>query len=129
MSQQGGTPTGRDDDWWGQLYDDSTGDTGPTAAPDSLDDRFASAAGTVARRPDHGTTDGTKPPPNAADPGQAADPPPPPVVRPRSGGDRTPPAAPYPSAERNPPPAADRPPWWAPAEPLDIPGPRTAPSA
>ncbi|MER7052880.1 protein phosphatase 2C domain-containing protein [Streptomyces sp. NPDC000351] len=50
MSQQGARPTGHDDDWWGQLYDDSTDDTGPTAAPDSLDDRFASAAGTVAGR-------------------------------------------------------------------------------
>ncbi|NYV73912.1 hypothetical protein HW445_06255, partial [Streptomyces sp. UH6] len=53
MSQQGDTPTGRrdegvhEDDWWGQLYDDAAGDTGPTAAPDSLDDRFASVAGTV----------------------------------------------------------------------------------
>ncbi|WTW84360.1 protein phosphatase 2C domain-containing protein [Streptomyces canus] len=48
MSQQGGTPTGRghEDDWWGQLYD-STDDTGPTPAPDTLDDRFASAAGAV----------------------------------------------------------------------------------
>jgi hypothetical protein len=50
MSQQGGRPTGHDDDWWGQLYDDSTEDTGPTAAPDSLDDRYASAAGTVNER-------------------------------------------------------------------------------
>ncbi|MEU2743330.1 PP2C family serine/threonine-protein phosphatase [Streptomyces sp. NPDC007095] len=47
MSQQGERPTGHEDDWWGQLYDDSTGDTGPTPAADSLDDRFASAAGTV----------------------------------------------------------------------------------
>ncbi|GAA4813644.1 protein phosphatase 2C domain-containing protein [Streptomyces ziwulingensis] len=48
MSQQGGSPTGHeDDDWWGQLYDDSTGDTGAAAAADSLDDRFASAADTV----------------------------------------------------------------------------------
>nr|WSY50614.1 protein phosphatase 2C domain-containing protein [Streptomyces sp. NBC_00886] len=47
MSQQGGTPTGHEDDWWGQLYDETTEDTGPTAAADSLDDRFASAAGTV----------------------------------------------------------------------------------
>ncbi|MGI5429519.1 protein phosphatase 2C domain-containing protein [Streptomyces sp. CA-179760] len=47
MSQQGGRPTGQDDDWWRQLYDDSTDDTGPTPAPDSLDDRFASAAGAV----------------------------------------------------------------------------------
>ncbi|MEV6738308.1 protein phosphatase 2C domain-containing protein [Streptomyces sp. NPDC051104] len=47
MSQQGDRSTGHQDDWWGQLYDDSTGDTGPAPAPDSLDDRFASAAGTV----------------------------------------------------------------------------------
>ncbi|WP_037858694.1 protein phosphatase 2C domain-containing protein [Streptomyces sp. NRRL S-340] len=51
MSQQGGRPTGHEDDWWRQLYDDSTEDTGPTAAADSLDDRFASAAGTVGRAP------------------------------------------------------------------------------
>ncbi|MFJ9737713.1 protein phosphatase 2C domain-containing protein [Streptomyces sp. NPDC101166] len=47
MSQQGGRPTGHDDDWWGQLYDDSTGDAGPAPAADSLEDRFASAAETV----------------------------------------------------------------------------------
>ncbi|MFE5918612.1 PP2C family serine/threonine-protein phosphatase [Streptomyces sp. NPDC056468] len=45
MSQQGGKATGHDDDWWGQLYGDFTDDTGPTKAPDTLDDRFASAAG------------------------------------------------------------------------------------
>ncbi|WP_256215736.1 protein phosphatase 2C domain-containing protein [Streptomyces sp. Ag109_O5-10] len=50
MSQPGGRPTRHDDDWWGQLYDDSTEDTGPTAAPDSLDDRFASAKRTVGGR-------------------------------------------------------------------------------
>ncbi|MGW0820263.1 protein phosphatase 2C domain-containing protein [Streptomyces sp. NPDC002845] len=47
MSKQGERSTGHEDDWWGQLYNDSTGDTGPTPAADSLDDRFASAAGTV----------------------------------------------------------------------------------
>ncbi|MER6979453.1 hypothetical protein ABT317_21305, partial [Streptomyces carpinensis] len=61
MSQQGGRPTGREDDWWGQLYDDSTGDTGPTAAADSLDDRFASAAGTLGRTPGAARTGGTPP--------------------------------------------------------------------
>ncbi|MFG2955318.1 protein phosphatase 2C domain-containing protein [Streptomyces sp. NPDC048291] len=66
MSQPGGRPTRHDDDWWGQLYDDSTEDTGPTAAPDSLDDRFASAKKTVGGR--RGVT---------ADP---ADEPPPPTV-------------------------------------------------
>ncbi|MFC9846615.1 PP2C family serine/threonine-protein phosphatase [Streptomyces sp. NPDC060223] len=51
MSQQGEKPTGHEDDWWGQLYDDSTEDTGPAAVADSLDDRFASAAGTVGLEP------------------------------------------------------------------------------
>ncbi|MFF8653811.1 protein phosphatase 2C domain-containing protein [Streptomyces huasconensis] len=53
MSQQGERRTGRDDDWWGQLYDDATQDTGPAPAPDTLDDRFASAADAVSeeRRP------------------------------------------------------------------------------
>ncbi|MFI0137063.1 protein phosphatase 2C domain-containing protein [Streptomyces luteogriseus] len=47
MSQQGGRPTGHEDDWWRELYEDSTDDTGPTPARDSLDDRFASASGAV----------------------------------------------------------------------------------
>ncbi|MFJ3616625.1 protein phosphatase 2C domain-containing protein [Streptomyces iakyrus] len=47
MSQQGGRPTGHEDDWWRELYDDSTDDTGPTPARDSLDDRFKSASGAV----------------------------------------------------------------------------------
>ncbi|MFE0416524.1 protein phosphatase 2C domain-containing protein [Streptomyces tendae] len=76
MSQQGGRPTGPtgpEDDWWGQLYDDSTDDTGPTAAPDSLDDRFASASGTVAREADPGPGRATNPPrsdPAAPEPGR-----------------------------------------------------------
>ncbi|MGV9248204.1 protein phosphatase 2C domain-containing protein [Streptomyces sp. NPDC003710] len=49
MSQQGERATGHEDDWWGQLYDDSTGDTGGAPAADSLDDRFASAVGAVGR--------------------------------------------------------------------------------
>ncbi|MFR9796819.1 protein phosphatase 2C domain-containing protein [Streptomyces sp. MS06] len=51
MNQQGGRPAGREDDWWAQLYDETTEDAGPAPAPDSLDDRFASAAGTLAERP------------------------------------------------------------------------------
>ncbi|PKT71578.1 hypothetical protein CW362_18145 [Streptomyces populi] len=47
MSQQGEKPTGHEDDWWRQLYDDSTEDTGPATVADSLDDRFASASGTL----------------------------------------------------------------------------------
>ncbi|MFD3315626.1 protein phosphatase 2C domain-containing protein [Streptomyces sp. NPDC058694] len=63
MSQQGEKPTGQEDDWWGQLYDDSTGDTGPAAAADSLDDRFASASDTV------GAPDAAPPPTPAPGPG------------------------------------------------------------
>ncbi|WP_205351079.1 protein phosphatase 2C domain-containing protein [Streptomyces sp. CB09001] len=94
MSQQGGRPTGPtgpigpEDDWWGQLYDDSTDDTGPTAAPDSLDDRFASAAGTLARGP------------AAPGPGEPTHPTPPPSpTAPEPGRpwwSRTPPAVPGP---------------------------------
>ena len=61
MSQQGETPTGHEDDWWRQLYDDSTEDTGPAAAADSLDDRFASAAGTVGVVPQQGPSGGDAP--------------------------------------------------------------------
>ena len=70
MSQQGGKPPGHEDDWWGQLYDDSTDDTGPTAAADSLEDRFASAAGTVDEgpRPAPGTaSEGARPAPGTMD--------------------------------------------------------------
>ncbi|MFG3235545.1 protein phosphatase 2C domain-containing protein [Streptomyces antibioticus] len=61
MSQQGGRPTGHEDDWWGQLYDDSTADTGPAPTADSLDDRFASASGAV------------RPVGTAGDPGDSGD--------------------------------------------------------
>ncbi|WP_411576350.1 protein phosphatase 2C domain-containing protein [Streptomyces mutabilis] len=97
MSQQGGSPAGHDDDWWTQLYDDSADDTGPTTAPDSLDDRFASAAGTVARGPDHDLWDGPTPPPSP---------------------DRPPPA------DGQPRPA---PPWWATSASAGVPAPRTGP--
>lgn len=39
------------------MYDDSTEDTGPTAAPDSLDDRFASAKNTVGGRARRGVAE------------------------------------------------------------------------
>ncbi|MFD4988449.1 protein phosphatase 2C domain-containing protein [Streptomyces sp. NPDC058374] len=50
MSQQGDRPTGtsaQEDAWWAQLYDEVAEDTGPAPAEDSLDDRFASASGTL----------------------------------------------------------------------------------
>ncbi|WRZ89817.1 protein phosphatase 2C domain-containing protein [Streptomyces sp. NBC_01007] len=59
MSQQGEKPTGHEDDWWRQLYDDSTEDTGPAPVADSLDDRFASASGTVGRGLDPGPESGS----------------------------------------------------------------------
>ncbi|MFF7142183.1 protein phosphatase 2C domain-containing protein [Streptomyces nodosus] len=71
MSQQGERPTDHEDDWWGELYDDSTGDAGPASAADTLDDRFASAAGTVGR-----DTEAPPPaPPVPGDPSAAAVPP------------------------------------------------------
>ncbi|GAA3506722.1 hypothetical protein GCM10019016_138370 [Streptomyces prasinosporus] len=67
MSQQGGRPTGREDDWWEELYDDAAGgDTGPATAPDSLDDRFASASGTLHGEPP--PADALPPPPPDAPP-------------------------------------------------------------
>ncbi|MGZ3118530.1 protein phosphatase 2C domain-containing protein [Streptomyces sp. H62] len=137
MSQQGGRPTGHDD-WWTQLYDDSTDDTGPTVAPDSLDDRFASVAGTVSRGPDreqeqdqdqgrdldlhldHGIRDGAEPPPRA-------DRTPPPAPAPPTSGIPGQPAAgvPWQAATGTPGPAEDRPPWWAAGASPAVPGPRT----
>lgn len=72
MSQQGGRPTGPEDDWWAQLYDDDAGDTGPTPAPDSLDDRFASASGTLdTGRPAPPPSATRIPPPRHAPPSRA----------------------------------------------------------
>ncbi|MEU3524011.1 protein phosphatase 2C domain-containing protein [Streptomyces sp. NPDC038707] len=53
MSRQGACPARQSDDWWGKLYDDPAPDTGPAPAPDSLDDRFASARDAVAHGPRH----------------------------------------------------------------------------
>ncbi|CAM5346145.1 hypothetical protein GCM10010261_15860 [Streptomyces pilosus] len=77
MSQQGGRPTGPEDDWWAQLYDDAADDTGPAPAPDSLDDRFASASGALdgARPAPPPTT--RVPPPRHAPPSRAPWEPPP----------------------------------------------------
>ncbi|MCW8220258.1 hypothetical protein H5I60_27500, partial [Streptomyces griseolus] len=47
MSQQGEKPAAHEDDWWRRLYDEATPDTGPSSAPDSLDDRFDSASDAV----------------------------------------------------------------------------------
>ncbi|MET8214496.1 protein phosphatase 2C domain-containing protein [Streptomyces hirsutus] len=70
MSEQGGRSTGHEDAWWGQLYDGATDDTGSAPAPDSLDDRFDSAADTVNEavggpadaKPSAGGSSGTPPP-------------------------------------------------------------------
>ncbi|MEU1263535.1 protein phosphatase 2C domain-containing protein [Streptomyces cellulosae] len=102
MSQQGGRPggptgPGPEDDWWGQLYDDAADDTGPAPAADSLDDRFASAAGAVGG-------DGA-PAPSAPDPRGG---PGTPVV---PGQRRTPPV----QGSAGTPARA----WWEPAPPAD----------
>ncbi|MFD5581691.1 hypothetical protein ACFWI2_30715, partial [Streptomyces pseudogriseolus] len=123
MSQQGGRPggptgPGPEDDWWGQLYDDASDDTGPAPAADSLDDRFASAAGTV----------------NAGGPGAGADSPPAPDPRetpvPREASvSREAPGAPVlPAQRRTPPPVPEATP---PAQPPGAPdtAPPAAPSA
>lgn len=55
MSHQGDRRTGtsaQEDAWWAELYDDVAEDAGPApGAVDSLDDRFASAAGTLSSVP------------------------------------------------------------------------------
>ncbi|WP_437078488.1 protein phosphatase 2C domain-containing protein [Streptomyces sp. enrichment culture] len=84
MSQQGGRPggptgPGPGDDWWGQLYDDASDDTGPAPAADSLDDRFASAAGAVGAdgAPAPSAPDPRGAPSTPAVPGPRRTPPPP----------------------------------------------------
>ncbi|NBM20376.1 hypothetical protein GUY61_33530, partial [Streptomyces sp. GC420] len=47
MSQQGERRAGHEDDWWRQLYDETSPDTDPTPTPDTVDDRFTSAADTL----------------------------------------------------------------------------------
>ncbi|WP_369232488.1 protein phosphatase 2C domain-containing protein [Streptomyces sp. R21] len=130
MSQQGERPTGQQDDWWGQLYDDSTEDTGPAAAADSLDDRFASALGTVepASEPD-----GRREPVPAPRRDVPPHPPQPPAVPEQSGQTgQWPGAAPHRAAASVPPatpeisgPARQPAPWEAP--PTAPPGPASFP--
>ncbi|MGI5471525.1 protein phosphatase 2C domain-containing protein [Streptomyces sp. CA-132043] len=111
MSQQGDT-RGHEDDWWHELYeagDGKPGDAGPSAAPDSLDDRVDSALRAVGAA-------GAEPVAEAA-----------PAVLPPTA---PPPGEPWPVAEAAslappvPPPAVefvgDRPPTYA-AEPVALP--------
>ncbi|MFD7244749.1 protein phosphatase 2C domain-containing protein [Streptomyces massasporeus] len=151
MSQQGGRPTGHEDDWWRELYEDSTDDTGPAPARDSLDDRFASASGAVGDGAEART--GSSDRPAARHPGAE-----PVVPAPRTGADdlpatprpntRAPQRAPWepppprptgptsfptagPSGERtggaSPPTAAPPPPTSAPSPPPERPGQPPAP--
>ncbi|MDT0399062.1 MULTISPECIES: protein phosphatase 2C domain-containing protein [Streptomyces] len=129
MSQQGGTPTGPEDDWWGQLYDDATDDTGPVPAPDSLDDRFASASGTLGgpAPADLPVTPAIPDPrPGGAPPRAPWEPPPrgPETSGPSMGA--SPPTAPRPP--ERPPPTAPRPPEQSPA-PAPPPGQVSPPPA
>ncbi|MDQ8703760.1 protein phosphatase 2C domain-containing protein [Streptomyces sp. LHD-70] len=116
MSQQGDRHrgnSGQGDDWWGQLYDEATEDTGPAPAPDTLDDRFASATdtlgggkGRVTSRPSDGT--------DAARPGPA----------PGAAGA----LAPRPPAADAVPYAPLRAPWEPPADPAAGPAPAPVPT-
>ncbi|MEU1697262.1 hypothetical protein ABZ590_39660, partial [Streptomyces hirsutus] len=82
MSEQGGRSTGHEDAWWGQLYDGATDDTGSAPAPDSLDDRFDSAADTVNEavggpadaKPSAGDSSGTPPPAPPTEPAEPTEP-------------------------------------------------------
>ncbi len=118
MSQQGGRPTGHEDDWWRELYDDSTDDTGPTPARDSLDDRFASASGAVGDAVREGAEERIRPPDRPAARPCGAEPT---VPAPRTGADDVP-DTPRPNA---------RPPQRAPWEPPPArpPGPTSFPTA
>ncbi|MFZ4150752.1 protein phosphatase 2C domain-containing protein [Streptomyces pseudogriseolus] len=126
MSQQGGRPggptgPGPEDDWWGQLYDDASDDTGPAPAADSLDDRFASAAGTVnAGGPGAGADSPPAPDPREAPvPGEAPGTPVLPAQRrtPPPAPEATPPAQPPGAADMAPPGAPDAAPPGAPSAP------------
>ncbi|MGV9644928.1 protein phosphatase 2C domain-containing protein [Streptomyces sp. NPDC003514] len=120
MNQQGGKPTGHEDDWWGQLYGDAE-DAGPSTAPDSLDDRYASAADAVNRRPDTVPAPRSDPDAPAREapafpaglprpPGFTVEPAPVPVEAPAPGSAPAPVPAPVPAGEEPPPPpAGDRP--------------------
>ncbi|WP_405783776.1 protein phosphatase 2C domain-containing protein [Streptomyces sp. NBC_01378] len=133
MSQQGERNSGRHgqgDDWWGQLYDDSTDDTGPTPAPDTLDDRFASASGTVSAGPERADEQAPvaeQVPERAPVPGQVTGrapvpeqrmvppPPPPPPPAPARPVDPPPPARPVDPPPPARPVGAPRAPWEPPA--------------
>ncbi|MFI9773407.1 protein phosphatase 2C domain-containing protein [Streptomyces sp. NPDC051956] len=113
MSQQGERNSGRHgqgDDWWGQLYDESTDDTGPAPAPDTLDDRFASASGTVS--------------PPGSDRGEEQVPEPVPEQVPGPVPEQVSERAPLPEQRRVPPP-----PPASPARPMDRPPAPGAPRA
>ncbi|MFK0280832.1 protein phosphatase 2C domain-containing protein [Streptomyces sp. NPDC090499] len=117
MSQPGGRPTRHDDDWWGQLYDDSTEDTGPTSAPDSLDDRFASAKKTVGGRRGVTAEPGDDEPPPPTVPAQRA--PAAPAEGPRAAVQTWP----WDEEDQEPPAADDGPADLHPATRTDLPGP------
>ncbi|MEW1929760.1 protein phosphatase 2C domain-containing protein [Streptomyces sp. NPDC088360] len=140
MSQQGerhSGASGQEDDWWGQLYDDSAHDTGPAEAADTLDDRFASAVSASAGEDEGGgasgdavadavppgarSGEGTLPrspepaPPREPPAPPSAPPPPPPPARTPGAAPWEPPAAPtgpvtFPPGPRPPNPEPEAPP-------------------
>ncbi|MFF0105314.1 protein phosphatase 2C domain-containing protein [Streptomyces hirsutus] len=105
MSEQGGRSTGHEDAWWGQLYDGATDDTGSAPAPDSLDDRFDSAADTVNEavggpadvKPSAGDSSGAPPPAPRPVPGGGTPPGRPPGTQQPGGRTPRPPEGPPPA--------------------------------
>jgi len=97
MTQQGrprGPHSGEQDDWWSQLYDPGSPDTGRSRAGDTLDDRYASVRrtmGAVPAAPARTTEPGPGP-----DPDPEAEPATPPPAQPAptvsEGADATSPA-------------------------------------
>ncbi|MBA0052097.1 hypothetical protein E0L36_14660 [Streptomyces sp. AJS327] len=75
MDEQGERrpPAERDEDWWNQLYDGDTTDTGRSRTGDTIDDRFASVTRTVGGVPAPAGPDPTDPP-GAPDPRTGAAP-------------------------------------------------------
>ncbi|MFI2031471.1 protein phosphatase 2C domain-containing protein [Streptomyces buecherae] len=113
MSQQGEHRHGHEDDWWRELYEADQDDTGPAVGPDSLDDRFDSAAQTLGTPPDQAAPKDARPP--------TAPPQPPPP--PRHEAPAAPPAPAEPALPPAPPAPPPVPPYEAPAAPPVPPAP------
>ncbi|MFD4998555.1 protein phosphatase 2C domain-containing protein [Streptomyces buecherae] len=116
MSQQGEHRHGHEDDWWRELYEADQDDTGPAVGPDSLDDRFDSAAQTLGTPPDQAAPKDARPP-------TAPPQPPPPPRHEAPAAPAAPPAPAEPALPPAPPAPPPVPPYEAPAAPPAPPAP------